>query len=134
MFTSKDQKIAEEESGNFNNFIGKGTKLVGNLESQGNIRIEGQFIGKVKSKSKIVLGPSSYVEGEILTSKAEIDGEVKGNIKISELLILKPSAVIKGDIIAKNINVESGAVFNGKCKMGAAPTEIHKKNGKDMLV
>lgn len=133
MFTSKDQKIAEEESGNFNNFIGKGTKLVGNLESQGNIRIEGQFIGKVKSKSKIVLGQSSYVEGEILTSKAEIDGEVKGKIKISELLILKPSAVIKGDIITKNINVESGAVFNGKCMMGALPTEIHKKNKNQTL-
>ena len=133
MFTSKDQKIAEEESGNFNNLIGKGTKLVGNFESQGNIRIDGQFIGNVKSKSKIVLGQSSYVEGEILTKKAEIDGEVKGKIKISELLILKPSAMINGDIITKNINVEPGAVFNGKCKMEKLPKEIHKKNGKDIL-
>ena len=134
MFTSKDQKIAEEESGNFNNLIGKGTKLVGKFESQGNIRIDGQFIGTVKSKSKIVLGQSSYVEGEILTKKAEIDGEVKGKIKISELLILKPSAMINGDIITKNITVESGAVFNGKCKMEKLPTEIHRKNGKDILV
>jgi cytoskeletal protein CcmA (bactofilin family) len=128
MFTSKDQKIADEDSSNFNNLIGKGTTIVGNFESQGNVRIDGQFIGKVKSKSKIVLGQSSQVEGEISTPKAEIDGEVKGKIKISELLTLKPSAVIKGDIITKNILVESGAVFNGKCKMGQPPTETHKKN------
>jgi cytoskeletal protein CcmA (bactofilin family) len=91
MFTSKDQKIVEEELNNSNNLIIKGTTIVGNLESQGNIRIEGNFIGNVKSKSKIILGKSSYVEGGILAPRAEIDGEVKGKIKISELLILKPS-------------------------------------------
>jgi cytoskeletal protein CcmA (bactofilin family) len=127
MFTSKDQKIAEEELNNSSSLIIKGTTIVGTLESQGNIRIEGNFIGKVKSKSKIILGQSSFVEGEILTQKAEIDGEVKGKMRISELLTLKPSAVIKGDIITKNINVESGAVINGKCKMSKFPSDIHKK-------
>ena len=128
MFTSKDQKITEEESKNSSNLIIKGTTIVGNFESQGNIRIEGNFIGNVRSKSKIVLGKSSFVEGEISTQKAEIDGEVKGKIQISELLTLKPSAVIKGNIITKNINVESGAIINGKCKMSKAPSDIHKKN------
>ena len=128
MFTSKDQKIVEEELNNSNSLINKGTTIVGNLESQGNIRIEGKFIGKVKSKSKIILGKSSYLEGGILAPRAEIDGEVKGKIKISELLILKPSAVIKSDIITKNINVESGAVFNGKCKMSKLPSDIQNKN------
>ena len=128
MFTSKDQKIAEEELSNSSNLITKGTTIVGNLESQGNIRIEGNFIGTIKSKSKIVLGQSSFVEGEILTQKAEIDGEVKGKIHISELLTLKPSAVIKGNIFTKDINVESGAVINGKCKMGKLPSDINKKN------
>ena len=127
MFTSKDQKIAEEELNNSSSLITKGTTITGNLVSQGNIRIEGNFIGNVKSKSKIVLGQSSFVDGEILTQKAEIDGEVRGKIKISELLSLKPSAVINGDITTKNINVESGAVINGKCKMSKLPLEIHKK-------
>lgn len=127
MFTSKDQKISEEELNNSSSLIIKGTTITGNLVSQGNIRIEGNFIGNLKSKSKIVLGQSSFVDGEILTQKAEIDGEVRGKIKISELLSLKPSAVINGDIITKNINVESGAVINGKCKMSKLPLEIHKK-------
>ena len=127
MFTSKDQKITEEELNNSSSLITKGTTITGNLVSQGNIRIEGNFIGNVKSKSKIVLGPSSFVDGEILTQKAEIDGEVRGKMQISELLSLKPSAVINGDIITKNISVESGAVINGKCKMSKLPLDIHKK-------
>jgi cytoskeletal protein CcmA (bactofilin family) len=125
MFSKKDQRITEEELSNLNNIIGKGTTLVGNIESLGNIRIEGRLIGGVKSKTKIALAQSSYVEGNILTQKAEIAGEVRGKIEITELLILKPSAVIRGDIIANKIIVESGAVFNGNCKMVVLPAEIN---------
>jgi cytoskeletal protein CcmA (bactofilin family) len=130
MFSKKDQKITEEELSNLSNIIGKGTTLVGNIESLGNIRIEGRIIGGVKSKSKIALGPSSYVEGDIITQKAEISGEVRGKIEISELLILKPSAVISGKIITNNIIVESGAVFNGNCKMVVLPAEINITENK----
>ena len=125
MFSNKNQKIPEEELSTSNNIIGKGTTLVGNIESFGNIRIEGRIIGGVKTKSKIVLGQSSYVEGNILTQNAEIAGEVKGKIEISELLILKPSAVVIGDIKTNKIILESGAVFNGSCKMDVLPTEIN---------
>ena len=125
MISSKNQKIPEEELSTSNNIIGKGTTLVGNIESFGNIRIEGRIIGGVKTKSKIVLGQSSYVEGNILTQNAEISGEVKGKIEISELLILKPSAVVIGDIKTNKIIVESGAVFNGSCKMDVLPAEIN---------
>jgi cytoskeletal protein CcmA (bactofilin family) len=49
---------------------------------------------------------------------------VKGRIEVSELLVLKATAVIHGDIVAGKLVVESGAVFNGTCKMGAAVKEI----------
>jgi len=125
MFSKKDQKITEEELSNLNNIIGKGTTLFGKIESLGNIRIEGRLIGGVKSKSKIALAQSSYVEGDILTQRAEIAGEVRGKIEITELLILKPSAVIRGDIITNKIIVELGAVINGNCKMVIFPAEIN---------
>ncbi len=116
--------MSEEELSNSSNIIGKGTTLEGNLESFGNIRVEGRIIGSVKSKSKIALGQSSYVEGDILAQNAEISGEVNGKVEVSELLILKATAVINGDIIANKFIVESGAVFNGSCRMGVVNTEI----------
>ena len=125
MYSKKSQKISEEELSNVNNIIGKRTTFVGKIETLGNIRIEGRIIGGVKSKSKIALGQSSYVEGDILTQNCEIAGEVRGKIEISELLILKPSAVISGDIITNKIIVESGAVLNCSCKMDVPPAEIN---------
>ncbi|QSE98345.1 bactofilin family protein [Fulvivirga lutea] len=124
MFASKeDHKVAEEIS-NSSNIIGKGTVLEGDIETFGNIRIEGKIIGNVKTKSKIALGQSSHVEGNILAQNAEVAGEVKGKIEVTDILILKPTAVIHGDIITNKIIVESGATFNGGCKMGTMNKEI----------
>ncbi len=124
MFTSKEQKKVAEEISNSTNTIGKGTVLEGNIETYGNIRIEGKVIGNIKSKSKIALGNSSHVDGNIIAQNADLEGEVKGRIEISEMLILKATAVVHGDIITGKLVVEPGAVFNGTCKMGASVRDI----------
>lgn len=124
MFTSKEEKKVAEEISNSTNTIGKGTVLEGNIETYGNIRIEGKVIGNIKSKSKIALGNSSHVDGNIIAQNADLEGEVKGRIEISEMLILKATAVVHGDIITGKLVVEPGAVFNGTCKMGASIRDI----------
>jgi cytoskeletal protein CcmA (bactofilin family) len=124
MFASKEEKRVADEISNSSNTIGKGTFLEGNVETYGNIRIEGKVTGNVKSKSKIALGPSSQVNGNITSQNADIEGEVKGKIEISELLVLKATAVINGDIVTGKLVVEPGAVFNGSCRMGAAVKDI----------
>lgn len=124
MFTSKEQKRVAEEISNSSNTIGKGTFLEGNIETYGNIRIEGKIKGDVKSKSKVALGHSSHIEGNIIAQNADLEGEVQGRIEVSELLVLKSTAVINGDIITGKMVVEPGAVFNGSCKMGAIIKEI----------
>lgn len=124
MFNSKDDKKVAEEVRDSTNTIGKGTLVQGNIETFGNIRIEGKIIGDLKTKSKVVLGESSQVQGNILAQNAEIGGEVKGVVEVSDLLILKPSSIIHGDIITNKLIVESGATFNGGCKMGVTINEI----------
>lgn len=124
MLTSKEQKRVAEEISNSSNVIGKGTALEGNIETYGNIRIEGKVTGSIKSKSKIALGHSSYVEGNIIAQNADIEGEVKGKLEISEMLVLKATAKIHGDILTGKLVVEPGAVFNGSCKMGADIKDI----------
>lgn len=124
MFTTKEEKKAAEEISNSSNVIGKGTTLEGNIETFGNIRIEGRVHGNIKSKAKIALGNSSHVEGNITAQNADIEGTVKGKIDIAEILVLKASAVVHGDISTGKLVVEPGAVFNGTCKMGAAIKDI----------
>jgi cytoskeletal protein CcmA (bactofilin family) len=124
MFTTKEEKRVAEEISNSSNTIGKGTYLEGNVETYGNIRIEGKVLGNIKSKSKVALGPGSQITGNIMSQNADIEGEVKGKLEIAELLVLKATAVINGDIVTGKLVVEPGAIFNGSCRMGATIKEI----------
>lgn len=133
MFASKENHKVAEEIRDSSNIIGKGTVLEGNIETFGNLRVEGKVIGNITTKSKVVLGHSSQVEGDVLAQNAEVEGELKGNIKITDVLILKPSATIHGDIIANKLIVESGAKFNGGCKMGVTMKEIQITDGTQNL-
>lgn len=123
MFNKEEKKVAEDLS-NSSNIIGKGTILEGSLETFGNIRIEGKVIGNIKTKSKAAFGNSSQVEGSILAQNAEIAGHITGTVETTEVLVLKATAVVDGDIITNKLIVESGAVFNGSCKMGVKSKEI----------
>lgn len=124
MFTTKEEKKAADEITNSSNVIGKGTVLEGNIETSGNIRIEGKIIGNLKSKSKVALGNSSLVDGNVSAQNADIEGTVKGKVEITDMLVLKATATVHGDIATGKLVVEPGAVFNGTCKMGAAVKDI----------
>lgn len=124
MFSKQEKKAVEEQLTTSSNTIGKGTSMVGDVETFGNIRIDGRVKGNITSKSKLVLGDSSFVDGNVLAQNAEIEGEVTGRVEVTELLVLKPTARISGDIITNKMIVEAGATFNGSCKMGASAKEI----------
>ncbi len=120
---NKNQKEVEELS-NSSNIIGKGTIVNGSIETFGNIRVEGKVVGDIKTKSKAAFGHSSQVDGSVLAQNAEVAGHITGTIEVTEQLVLKATATIDGDIITNKLLVESGAAFNGKCKMGVKSKEI----------
>lgn len=121
MFNNKVDKSATENFSNnsSNNLIGKGTVIEGSLDTSGNLRIEGTVKGDVKSKSKVVIGQSAVIEGNVKSANVEIFGTIKGYVEVFGLLTIKPSAVVLGDIMAKELVIEPGAKFDGQCKMAA---------------
>lgn len=121
---NKEQQVKTTELSNSNTHIAKGAIFQGNVETYGTIRVEGKVFGNIKSKGKVSLGETSFVQGNLLSQNAEIAGEVSGVVEIAEILTLKSSAVINGDIFCNKLIVESGATFNGKCQMGAIIKEI----------
>ena len=118
MFNNKEDKKVEAEITSSSNTIAKGTILYGDIETHGNLRVEGKVEGNIKTKSKIVLGKSSEVIGNIKAQNAEVEGIVSGRLDVSDMLVLKTSSTIEGDITANKLIVEAGAKFNGGCKMG----------------
>ena len=119
-----------DNSNGSNNIIGEGSVLKGNLNSSGNVRLEGKVIGDLSSSSKVACGETSIVDGNVMAENAEIAGKVTGKVTVSELLILKSTASIHGDISTSNLIIESGANFNGACSMGKEIIEEDDSNNE----
>lgn len=100
------------------NIIGNGTIIKGEIESNGDIRIDGKVIGTLKSNGKIVLGQNGNIEGDIYCKQADLSGRVTGKIFVDELTSLKSTSRVEGELSTKQLYIEIGAIFTGKCEMG----------------
>ena len=110
------------------NIIGNGTVIKGEIESNGDIRIDGKVLGLLKSTGKIVLGQNGIVEGDIYCKQADLSGHVKGKLIVDELTSMKSTAYFEGELTTKQLYIEIGAKFIGKCEMGN--TEVPKTENK----
>ncbi len=126
MFNSKTKSSFDAASTNASTMIGAGTIITGDLESNGDIRIDGTLKGNLKGKAKIIIGTDAILEGDIECMQADIMGHVTGTVKIQELLYLHGKAHVQGDIYAGKLQVEPTAIFNGNCHMGANVVELNK--------
>lgn len=97
--------------------IAAGTTVNGDIESDSDMRIDGNIIGNVYCKSKIVLGESGIVQGDVHAQNADVFGTVNGNVISKDLLCLKPKCTVNGDINTNRLQIEPNATFNGQCKM-----------------
>lgn len=109
------------------NSLGCGTKIKGDIESNGDFRIDGKLIGTIKTKGKVVIGSTGLLEGEINCQNADIEGTVKAKIEVTDLLTLKAESKFEGEIITGKIAIEPGAKFSGTCAMGSkeAGSQVH---------
>lgn len=118
MFNQKSKaENGNEFAGSSATIIAGGTTLKGDINSPGDIRIDGHLQGNIICNAKVVIGAQGSVEGDIKGQQADIMGKVKGSIHVSELLQLKGSSQVNGNIHAGKLQVEPTAQFNGQCFM-----------------
>ncbi len=125
--TSRKKSNKTTDMGNgARTIIDRGTSITGNIVTEGNLLIDGELKGDIKSKGKVVLGESSRTKGNLVSQQAVIEGEIRGDIYVLEQLVLREKAVVRGDIFAASVQMEAGAKHDGRSTIGTAP-EIPKK-------
>lgn len=126
MFSENKKDKPQMEMTSNQNLIAQGTKIIGDLVSDGDFRIDGIVEGNVKSSGKIVVGKSGYIKGTLESTDAYFEGKFSGKIALSGTLTLKSSAHIEGEVVLGKLEVEPGATFNVNCVMKGAVKEFNK--------
>lgn len=107
-----------------------GTEIVGDIKTNGDLRIDGFVKGTIQTAGKLVVGEKGTVEGEVKCKNSTISGTIKGTMLVEELLTLHSTAKVKGDIQTGKLSVEPGAEFTGKCSMGAVVRELNEDEAR----
>lgn len=111
-------KINEPEfNANNINLVGLGTEINGDINSSGDLRIDGTLVGNLNVKGKVVVGETGKIKGELVCKNSDISGVVEGKITVDELLSLKSTARINGDITVGKLAIEPGCKLTGYCNM-----------------
>ena len=99
--------------------IGPGMNIVGDLSTDGTVRVEGRIEGTVRAGKAVVIGKGGEVVGDVLTQDAVIGGTVRGTVVAESRLELQSTCDIEGQIRARSqhLQLEEGCRFNGQIQM-----------------
>ena len=121
MFNKEKTSSSSEKlsSGSAATLISAGTVLKGDIVSENDLRIDGTVKGNIKCSSKIIIGATGFVDGNIEGVQADVTGKVHGNIMVKEFLQLRGECNVVGNLAAAKLQIDPTATFNGQCQMGS---------------
>lgn len=100
--------------------LAAGLRIVGDLDADGVVKIEGRLEGTVRGTSQIIVAPGGSVTGNISAGEVIVSGRVEGDITATGRIELQDGAVVAGDLAAPRIVVLEGGELNGRLRMQRA--------------
>lgn len=94
--------------------VSVGLRIVGNLQSSGDIQVDGMVEGEVRSHM-LTVGDSGVINGSIHADIVRIAGTVNGEITARVVGTLK-TARITADINHESLSMEAGTYLQGQCR------------------
>lgn len=98
--------------------IGEGLTIEGNLQTDENVRVDGNVKGSEHKVGSLSVGKTGVLTGNIKTGEGVIAGKVHGNIYASGKLEILQGAVVYGEIKAHSMLVHEGSVVQGQVSVG----------------
>ncbi len=93
-------------------------EISGEISFRDMLRVNGFIAGTVYSKKgTLIVDTSSRVDANVDVAVAVICGCVNGDIVARERVEIGPNARIHGNIWTRSIQIKSGAIFEGVCRM-----------------
>jgi cytoskeletal protein CcmA (bactofilin family) len=86
----------------------------------GQVVINGEFKGDIKSESTLIVGESARLEADIDVGTIIITGEIVGDITATRSVSIERMAKVRGTITTPELEIKKGVVFEGHCRMEEA--------------
>ncbi len=113
-----------EDNTFINSLVGEGTTFNGELQLDGLLRIDGDFIGTIRTPGTVLIGKSGRVESTIEGGTIVIGGVVKGNVIAGEKVVILSTGMLIGNVTAPRLIIEEGVLLNGNCDIRTEQQQV----------
>src|ERR1700675_2488142 len=98
--------------------IGATTRIEGNVFFSGGLRVDGSVRGNVAGPpdqpAALVVSEQARIDVEVQAAHVVVNGTINGPVDARETLELQAGSRVKGDIHYKSIEIQQGAVIEGR--------------------
>ena len=124
-------KVTKDTGGSgIDAFLGRNTSFNGTLVFDGEVRIDGNFEGNVKTNDTLVIAEQGNVKADIEAGTVKISGKFDGVIVAKNKVELFKPAFVTGTLRTPVIRMEEGVVLNGAIEMNQGRNGLTEKDGK----
>lgn len=104
----------------------EGMEITGDVKFTEVLRVDGHLSGTVTSDSgSLVVSEHGQVKAKIEAGFVEVAGVVEGTITARHRMEIRSTGRVYGDIYTPDLNIEDGAVFDGRCHMVEAEQKVY---------
>ena len=100
----------------FGILLPKNTEIKEKINHPGKVQVAGNFTGEIIAES-VFIDKSAIVFANISAGEVLCKGLVRGDVRATNKVKISKEAEIVGDIHAPSLNIEQGALFEGRCSM-----------------
>ena len=134
-FSTGDEKrlLKKYQGANFGVLLPKNKDTKGKINHPGPVRVAGNFSGNLEAVS-ILIDKAATVLANITAEEVLCKGKLHGDIRATNKVRITKEAEVRGDIHSPNLNIEKGAIFEGRCsilkKQNTSSYFLNKKTHK----
>ena len=130
-YTESDALARDIKEGTLTGFVGNGTNMTGEANFKGMLRVDGHLSGRVSSQDgTLIVSTGGQVDANVEVSVAQIYGTVNGDIIATKRIELGRVAKVTGNVQTPALVIESGAIFEGSCRMQTLRDEQAKSESR----
>lgn len=105
--------------------IGPGMRIVGDVVTDGSVRIEGSIQGTLRAAKLVQIGKTGEIVGDLVAQEAVVGGRIRGTLSAPGRILLQATCDVEGEVHASSGHfvLEEGGRFSGQIRMNAGDDE-----------
>lgn len=111
--------------------LGRGARVRGRINGEGDLRIEGNVEGDVNVSGDLSIEDGAAVTGDVTAGAVVIAGGLKGDVSARGAVTIQATAKVEGNMGGAEVSLEEGASFSGRIEAEFdLPAELQPRQGR----